>query len=200
MFFYQDGKCPGAPPTLHTYFTGAASPVCFVAVVCNNNSRSGSTSAMESERVIHRDSDQAKMAIELFEALHSPQPSARASELVMRMKGPGCGVFQFTFGRKHYEAGSGRQDLATAAYWFRLGAHDGHSLSMLALSVVYYAGHGVKQDVVQSMDWLSRLAEKGCVRWKEASDDYRRSGVFPESLLREWLVLSRFHITGTPLS
>lgn len=50
---------------------------------------------------------------------------------------------------------------ATAAYWFRCAAEQGHGDAQQSLAGAYFSGFGMRQDYVEAAKWYLKAAEQG---------------------------------------
>ena len=64
-----------------------------------------------------------------------------------------------------------RRDDAEAVKWYRQAAAQGLAKAQSNLGVMYYKGHGVRQDLALAQEWLGKACQNGD---QNGCDNYQR--------------------------
>jgi TPR repeat protein len=68
---------------------------------------------------------------------------------------------QFNLGVMYDEGAGIKQDLATAASWYRKAAEQGFVDAQTNLGMMYYEGQGIPRDLAAATEWFRRAASQG---------------------------------------
>jgi TPR repeat protein len=91
------------------------------------------------------------------------QASAKETEFeqTKKLAEAGDADAQFRVGLIYAEGAGVPRDGVEAVKWFRMAAHQHHSMGQNGLGVMYSKGEGVKQDQAEAAKWFRKAADQG---------------------------------------